>query len=296
MTDQVMKGIPGRRDQSTGRVALRAFMRNRMAVLGSMLLCGIVVCAVFAPWIAPHDPLTMKLTHMFEAPGSAGHLLGTDNFGRDILSRLIYGSRISLTVGLVVVGIAATIGSILGLLSGFYGGAVDTIVMRLVDVLYSFPFLILAIAVMAVLGPSIYNVMMVLGLVSWPLYARLVRASVLSLREAPFVEASRAIGAGSLRLMFRQIMPNCISPVLVSAAMGMATAILSTAALGFLGLGVQPPTPEWGTMLSEGKDFIRRAPYMITYPGFAIMLVVLSLNFIGDGLRDALDPRTTHQR
>lgn len=271
-------------------------MRNRMALLGSVLLCGFVVCAVFAPWIAPHDPLTMKLTHMFEAPGSPGHLLGTDNFGRDILSRLIYGSRISLTVGLVVVGIAATIGTVLGLLSGFYGGVVDTIVMRLVDVLYSFPFLILAIAVMAVLGPSIYNVMMVLGLVSWPLYARLVRASVLSLREAPFVEASRANGSGSLRLMFRHIMPNCLSPVLISAAMGMATAILSTAALGFLGLGVQPPTPEWGTMLSEGKDFIRRSPYMITYPGFAIMLVVLSLNFIGDGLRDALDPRTTHQR
>ncbi|MBC7092439.1 ABC transporter permease [Candidatus Bipolaricaulota bacterium] len=279
-----------------GLKALRVFVRNRLALLGTVMLLGFVFCASFPNVVAPHDPYDMDLANPFAPPGSPGHLLGTDNFGRDILSRLIYGSRISLTVGLVVVGIAATIGTTLGLLSGYYGGVVDILVMRLVEVFYSFPFLILAIAVMAVLGPSIYNVMLVLGLVNWPIYARLVRSRVLSLREEPFVEACRALGAGNARIMFRHLLPNCLSPVIVTAAMGMAGAILSTAALGFLGLGVQPPTPEWGTMLNEGKDFLRRTPHMITYPGVAIMLVVLSLNFIGDGLRDALDPRLTHQR
>ncbi|MGC9529206.1 MAG: nickel transporter permease [Candidatus Bipolaricaulaceae bacterium] len=287
--------MPGLGDERRSK-SLRAFLRNRLAVAGIVMLAGFVVCAVFAPWVAPYDPLEMDLAHPFQPPGTAGHLLGTDNFGRDVLSRLIFGSRISLTVGLVVVSIAATLGTVLGLLSGYYGGLVDILAMRLVEVFYSFPFLILAIAVMAVLGPSIYNVMLVLGVVSWPIYARLVRSRVLSLREEPFVEASRAVGAGNLRIMFVHVLPNCLSPVIVTAAMGMASAILATAALGFLGLGVQPPTPEWGTMLSEGKDFLRRAPFMITYPGIAIMLVVLALNFIGDGLRDAFDPRITHQR
>jgi peptide/nickel transport system permease protein len=203
---------------------------------------------------------------------------------------LIYGSRISLSVGLVVVSIASVLGTTLGLLSGYYGGIIDILIMRLVEIFYSFPFLILVVAVIAVLGPSIYNVMMVLGLVSWPIYARLVRSEVLSLRESPFIEAARAVGASNRRIMFKHILPNCLSSVIVTAAMGMAGAILSTAALGFLGLGVQPPTPEWGMMLNEGKDFLRRASFLITDPGIAIMLVVLSLNFIGDGLRDALDP------
>jgi len=254
------------------------------------MLLAFVVCATFAEFIAPANPLRMTLEKPFLTPGTDGYLLGTDNFGRDILSRLIYGSRISLTVGIVVVSIATLIGATLGVISGYYGGAADIIVMRLVEVFYSFPFLILAVAVMAVLGPSIYNVMLVLGLVNWPLYARLVRSQVLSLREEPFVEAARAIGGSNLRIMFVHILPNCMSALIVTAAMSMAGAILATAALGFLGLGVQPPTPEWGMMLNEGKDFLRRAPHMITYPGIAIMLVVLSLNFIGDGLRDALDP------
>ena len=270
--------------------ALRTFMRNKMAVFGTVMLLAFVVCAVFADYIAPHDPLVMNLRSPFQTPGSPGHLLGTDNFGRDILSRLIYGSRISLTVGLVVVAISAFLGTTLGLLSGYYGGAVDILVMRLVEIFAAFPFLILAVAVMAVLGPSIYNVMLVLGLVNWPIYARLVRSQVLTLRETPFVEAARAIGCSDARVMFRHILPNCTSSLTVTAAMSIAGAILSTAALGFLGLGVQPPAPEWGMMLNEGKDFLRRAPHMITYPGVAIMLVVLSLNFIGDGLRDALDP------
>jgi ABC-type dipeptide/oligopeptide/nickel transport system permease subunit len=270
--------------------AIRAFFRNRLAVVGLILLIGFVVCAVFAEFIAPRDPLEMTLSKPFLSPGKEGYLLGTDNFGRDILSRLIYGSRISLTVGLVVVTIATALGSLLGLLSGYYGGVVDILVMRLVEVFASFPFIILAVAVMAVLGPSIYNVMLVLGIVNWPIYARLVRSQVLTLRETPFVEAAQAIGCGNGRIMLLHILPNCTSTLIVTAAMSMASAILATAALGFLGLGVQPPTPEWGMMLNEGKDFLRRAPHMITFPGVAIMLVVLSLNFIGDGLRDALDP------
>lgn len=280
----------GRGRTSQRQRAWRTFFRNRMAVLGTVMLLGFVVCAVFAEYIAPQNPIEMSLQSPFLKPGSPGHLLGTDNFGRDILSRLIYGSRISLTVGLVVVGIAAVLGSTLGLLSGYFSGAVDIFVMRLVEVFAAFPFLILAVAVMAVLGPSIYNVMLVLGLVNWPIYARLVRSQVLTLREIPFVESARAIGGNDARIMFIHILPSCTSSLAVTAAMGMAGAILSTAALGFLGLGVQPPTPEWGMMLNEGKDFLRRAPHMITYPGVAIMLVVLSLNFIGDGLRDALDP------
>jgi ABC-type dipeptide/oligopeptide/nickel transport system permease subunit len=261
-------------------------------LIGTAILIGFVVCAVFAESVAPFDPLEMQLQSPFLRPGQDGHVLGTDNFGRDILSRLIHGSRISLTVGLVVVSIASVLGAMLGLFSGYYGGVVDMLVMRLVEIFAAFPFLILAVAVMAVLGPSIYNVMMVLGLTSWPLYARLVRSQVLTLREIPYVEAARAIGSGSVRVMLVHMLPACMSPLVVTAAMSMAGAILATAALGFLGLGVQPPTPEWGMMLNEGKDFLRRAPHMILYPGIAIMLVVLSLNFIGDGLRDAFDPRT----
>ncbi|MEM3470546.1 MAG: ABC transporter permease [Thermoproteota archaeon] len=204
---------------------------------------------------------------------------------------MIYGARISLSVGLVVVTIASFIGTSLGLVAGYIGGIADLIVMRLVEIFYSFPFLVLAVAVMAVLGPSIYNVMLVLGIVNWPIYARLIRGQVLSLREEYFIEAARAIGQSRTRIMFKHILPNCISLSLVTAAMQIAGAILATASLGFLGLGVQPPTPEWGAMINEGKAFFREAPYMITFPGVAIMLVVLSLNFIGDGLRDAIDPR-----
>jgi peptide/nickel transport system permease protein len=262
-----------------------------LALIGIAILIGFIVSAIFAEQIAPFNPLKMDLGSPFLKPGEKGHILGTDNFGRDILSRLIYGSRISLTVGLVVVSIASVIGAALGLFAGYYGGAVDILVMRLVEIFVSFPFLILAVAVMAILGPSIYNVMMVLGFTSWPLYARLVRSRVLNLRETDYVEAARAIGCSNTRIMLVHLLPACMSPLVVVAAMSMAGAILSTAALGFLGLGVQPPTPEWGMMLNEGKDFLRRAPHMILYPGIAIMLIVLSLNFIGDGMRDALDPK-----
>ena len=274
-----------------GNRAVRAFVKNPLALVGALLILLFVVVALAAPWVAPFDPLELDLLSQFEPPGSGGHLLGTDNFGRDILSRLIYGSRISLFVGIIVVSIAAVLGTALGLLAGYFGGWVDSLVMRAVEIFYAFPFLILVIAVIAVFGPSILNVMWVLGLVSWPIYARLIRAQVLSLRESEYVEAARASGSGSARIMFRHILPNALTPILVTATFGIPEAILASAALGFLGLGVQPPTPEWGAMVSEGKDFIRLAPTLIMWPGLAIMLVVMSFNFVGDALRDATDPR-----
>lgn len=280
-------------DRKVKNRALRKFIRNPLAVVGALFIVGLVLAAVFAPWVAPFDPLTMALGDAYQAPGNSGHLLGTDNFGRDMLSRLIHGSRISLLIGIVVVSIASVIGTVLGVIAGFYGGVVDNLIMRLVEIFYAFPFLILAIAVIALFGPSIFNVMWVLGLVSWPVYARVVRAQVLSLREADYVEAARAAGMGDWRIMFKHILPNSLTPVIVMATFGIPEAILASAALGFLGLGVQPPTPEWGVMISEGKDLIRRAPYLITWPGVAIMIVVMSFNFVGDGLRDALDPKHT---
>lgn len=274
-----------------GRRVLASFVRNRLAVAGVIVLLVVMVSALLAPLVSPYDPLRMDLVNPYAPPGSPGHLLGTDNFGRDILSRLIHGSRISLLIGVVVVSIAATFGTVLGLLAGYLGGWVDEVVMRAVEIFYAFPFLVLAIAVIAVFGPSIFNVMWVLGLVSWPLYARLVRAQVLALHDVEYVEAARASGMGRSRVMFKHVLPNVLTPVIVTATFGIPQAILASAALGFLGLGVQPPTPEWGVMIAEGKDFIRRAPNLITWPGLAIMTVVLGFNFVGDGLRDALDPR-----
>lgn len=288
---EIERPISRGRSRTSDHRVFRAFVRNRLAVIGLVVLVVLVSAAVLAPWIAPYPPLQMNLVNAYAPPGSAGHLLGTDNFGRDILSRLIHGSRISLFIGIVVVSIAASIGTVLGLLAGYLGGWVDNLIMRAVEIFYAFPFLVLAIAVIAVFGPSIVNVMWVLGLVSWPLYARLVRAQVLALRDVEYIEAARAAGMSRWRVMFRHVLPNSLTPIIVAATFGIPEAILASAALGFLGMGVQPPTPEWGVMISEGKDFIRRAPYLITWPGIAIVIVVLGFNFLGDGLRDALDPR-----
>jgi len=273
------------------RQTIKSFARNRLAVAGSIMIGLFSLAAIFAPHVAPHDPYALDLTHTLASPGAANHLLGTDNFGRDILSRLIYGSRISLAIGIIVVSIAVLIGTLLGLVSGYFGGWADLILMRLVEIFYAFPFLVLVIAVVGVLGPSTFNVIWVLALVSWPLYARLVRAEVLKLREEQFAEAARALGAGNIRIMTRHILPNSLTPVVVTATFGIPQAILASAALGFLGLGVQPPAPEWGTMISAGKDFILQAPWLVTSAGIFIMAAVMSFNFVGDGLRDALDPR-----
>lgn len=269
----------------------KRFRRNRFAVLGLVIVLVMFVGAALAPLVAPFDPLEMQLDKPFLPPGSPGHLLGTDNFGRDILSRVLYGGRLSLSVGLVVVGISVTIGLILGIVAGFFGGWVDHAVMWVTDLFFAFPFFILAIGVIAALGPGIQNVMMVLGIVGWPGYARLARSKVLSLREEPYIEAARAAGARSLRIMLRHILPNSVAPVIVMATLEMAGAILAAAGLSFLGMGVQPPTPEWGAMLNEARTYMRMAPHLVVIPGLAIMISVLGLNFVGDGLRDALDPR-----
>ncbi|HHY61690.1 MAG: ABC transporter permease [Bacillota bacterium] len=274
---------------------VQVFFRHKLGVLGLVMLVAFVAIAIFAPVVAPCDPYEMDLANPFLPPGSPGHILGTDNFGRDMLSRLIYGSRISLLIGIVVVSISSVLGSLLGMVAGYYGGWVDALVMRLVEVFYSFPFLILVIAVMAILGPSIFNVMWVLGVVSWPLYARLVRAQVMALKSEDFIKAASALGCSDARIMFRHILPNVLTPVIVSATLGIPSAILSSASLGFLGFGVQPPTPEWGAMVSEAKDFMLINSNMIIWPGLCIFLVVLSFNFVGDALRDALDPRLAKQ-
>jgi len=274
---------------------IRSFARHKLGVFGVVLLLAFVLTAAFAPVLIKNDPYTMRLEDPFLPPGSPGHILGTDNFGRDMLSRLVYGARVSLLIGIVVVSVAAVLGTVLGLMAGYYGGWVDFTIMRMVEVFYSFPFLILVIGVMAILGPSIFNVMLVLGVVSWPLYARLVRAQVMALKSEDFVKAASALGCSDARIMFRHILPNVLTPVIVSATLGIPGAILSSASLGFLGFGVQPPTPEWGAMVSEAKDFILLNSNMIIWPGMCIFLVVLSFNFVGDALRDALDPRLAKQ-
>jgi len=266
------------------------FCRNRGAVISAFVLASMGIVALLAPWLAPYDPIMDMDTPLLNI-GSKGHLLGTDDYGRDILSRLLYGARISLLVGFIVVAVSGSIGTILGIIAGFYGGWVDSIIMRVVDILFGFPFFILALVLMAILGPSLTNAMLALILVGWIQYARVARSKVLSIKEEDYTEASRAIGASSLRIMLRHILPNSLAPIIVQATLGVGGAILTVASLSFLGMGAQPPTPEWGAMLSEGKQYLRQAPHLTVVPGIAIALVVLFLNLIGDGLRDALDPK-----
>ncbi len=265
--------------------------RNYFAVAGIIILVLEILVAIAAPWLAPHDPYKMDFAEKLLPANTPGHILGTDDFGRDVLSRLIYGSRISLTVGLIVVGIAGGIGVTLGAISGYYGGLVDQIIMRLVDVVLAFPFLVLAIAVVAIVGPSLTNMMIVLGCVSWVGYARLVRGQVLSLREQDYISAAHVIGVPDWLIIARHILPNCLGVVIVQATFGVAGSILAASALSFLGMGAQPPTAEWGAMLSASKKYLRDYPMMSFVPGMAIMITVLAINFVGDALRDALDPR-----
>ncbi|MFO7942588.1 MAG: ABC transporter permease [Bacillota bacterium] len=269
----------------------RRFRRNKLALVGLVIVGIVAFLAVFAPVVAPHDPTTPYEDKVMLSPGSEGFILGTDPIGRDLLSRIIYGSRVSLQVGVIAVGIGVVIGVSLGLIAGYYGGIWDTLIMRLVDIFRGFPVILLAIAIMAVLGPSLYNVMIALGAVGWTTYARLVRGDSLSIREKEFVEAGRAIGLRDHQLLIHYFLPNLLAPIIVVATFGMATAILAEASLSFLGLGIQPPTPSWGSILADGRSFIRRAPHISIFPGLAIMFTILGFNFLGDGLRDALDPK-----
>ena len=266
--------------------------RNKMAVLGLIILIILVLLAVFADVIANYDNVVIKqnLAHRLQGP-SAAHWLGTDEFGRDIFARLVHGTRVSLQVGIVAVGISIVIGGILGAVAGYYGGKLDNTIMRIMDIFLAVPSILLAIAIVSALGPSIINLMLAISISSVPSYARIVRASVLSIRDQEFIEAAKAIGASNTRIIFRHIIPNSLAPVIVQATLGVASAILSTAGLSFIGLGIQPPAPEWGSMLSGGRQYLRYAWWVTTFPGVAIMITILSLNLLGDGLRDALDPR-----
>ena len=267
-----------------------AWRRSPLTVAGLVLIAILAMIAVSAPLIAPADPLKQVLSNRLNPP-SAENWLGTDQLGRDILSRMIYGARISLLIGIVVVGLAAGVGTFVGLVAGYAGGWLDEGLMRLTDMFFAFPALILAMAISSALGPSLTNAMIAIAVVSWPVYARLVRAQVLSLREREFVEAARSLGAPAERIVWGHILPNTLAPLLVQASFDMGGAILSAAGLSFIGFGTQPPTAEWGVMISDGRNYIATHSWLSLFPGMAILLTVAAFNLIGDGLRDALDPR-----
>lgn len=272
------------------------FSENRGAVAGFAVVLAVVLTAVFADFIAPHSPVEQFRDHLLQPPawqdgGSWVFPLGTDAVGRDMLSRLIHGSQYSLLIGCIVVVLSLTFGVLLGLVAGFSGRAVETAIMRVMDVILSFPSLLLALVLVAILGPSLGNAMIAVAVVILPHFVRLTRASVLAERSRDYVTASRVAGAGTARLMFSTVLPNCMAPLIVQATLSFSTAILDAAALGFLGMGAQPPTPEWGTLLADSRDLILRAWWVVTFPGLMILLTVLSINLMGDGLRDALDPR-----
>ena len=270
----------------------RQLRRNRPALVGMAVLSVFALSGLLASWLAPYDPHRSDLEGSLAAP-SAGHWLGTDELGRDILSRIIHGARVSMVIGTISVSIGVAVGVPVGLFAGYFGGRVDLLSQRVIDVLLGFPSIILAIVLVTVLGVGLVNVMIAVGIVSVPTYARLIRGQVLSLKAREFVEAARALGAGTARVVFRHVFPNTISVLIVQTTLQVASAILSAAALGFLGLGVQQPTAEWGAMLSTARQYIQLAPHTLIFPGLAIMLTVLGFNLLGDGLRDALDPRMT---
>ena len=262
---------------------------NKVASLWIVILAAIWLIALFAPLVATHEPLKQSADLL--QPPSTSHWMGTDEFGRDLFSRIVYGGRISLSVGIIAVTIAVLVGSTLGLLSGYVGGLIDTVIMRFIDGLMAFPSIILAILIMAMLGPSLVNLMIAVGISAVPWYARTVRGSTLQVKQTQYVESSLAVGAGTFRIMRRHVLPNVAAPIIVLGTLGMATSILAIAGLSFLGLGARPPSPEWGAMLSSARTYMGRAGWYATFPGLAIMISVLAMNIIGDALRDILDPR-----
>ena len=269
---------------------IRAFMKNKLAVAGAVLLLTMIVLAALSPIIAPYGFDEQNYEIARQTP-SLQHLAGTDELGRDIFSRILYGGRVSLTIGIISVGIGLIFGGSLGVIAAYYGGVIETVIMRVIDVLMAIPSIILSISICAALGSGIVNTMIAVGISSIPTYARVFRSSVISEKSKEYIEAARAVGAGNARIILKHILPNSIAPVIVQASLGVAQAITTAASLSFIGLGIQPPNPEWGALLSSGRQYIRDFPHMVVYPGIAIMLTVLALNLIGDGLRDALDPR-----
>ncbi|MBC8254412.1 MAG: ABC transporter permease [Ardenticatenia bacterium] len=286
---------------------LRNLVHRRSAIVGMAILTGLVLIAIFAPVIATHDPeqvligiedvkrRTPPCIHLLGCPPeNPQHLLGVDGNVRDFFSRLVFGSRLSLQIGLTTVTFAVIVGTLMGSVAGYMGGWVDNVLMRTLDVILAFPYLLLAIAIVSVLGPGLINALLAIGIVTIPVYGRVVRSSVLSIKQMDFVMADRSIGVPSMRILFRRILPNALTPLIVQATLGIAVAILDAAALSFLGLGAQPPTPEWGLMLGEERNQVFSAPFLVFFPGIAIMITVLGFNLLGDGLRDALDPRLRH--
>ena len=272
------------------------FSRNKGAVIGFAVFLLVLLMAILAGVIAPHDPNLpyanmQRLPPAWSAGGNASFPLGTDANGRDMLSRLIFGTRFSLFIGLVVASLSAIAGVLIGLVAGYARGRVDTFIMRVMDIILAFPSLLLALVLVALLGPGLLNAMIAISIVNQPHFVRLTRASVLAEREKEYVIASRVAGAGTFRLMFKTILPNCLGPLIVQATLAFSAAILDAAALGFLGMGAQPPTPEWGTMLADAREFFQSSPSLVTFPGLAILITVLAINLMGDGLRDALDPK-----
>jgi peptide/nickel transport system permease protein len=280
---------------SAAQGSLRRLLRLKWGLAAAAVMLLIVACTTFAPWVAPHGPLTVNIRHRLAPPawmegGTAQHPLGTDQVGRDLLSRVIYGGRVSLVVGVAAVLISASIGVLMGLGAGYFGGRVDWTIMTLVNVMLTFPFVLLALAVIAVLGPSLVNMIIVLGVADWPLYTRVIRAETLALREREFITAGRALGMSHLRLMFGQIFPNLVSVTVVIATLQVARVIILESFLSFLGLGVQPPTPAWGNMLGEGRIYMLNSWWIAAFPGLAIFATTLAINLMGNGLRDWLDP------
>lgn len=303
-TTTLVPSVPSRSSQSTWQQAGRAFLRQRSAVIGLAIIIALVLVALFAPLIAPYDPIKVLIgvedvqkrqapcIHLLGCPSDQPqHIMGIDGNVRDTFSRIVFGARVSLYVGFVTIGLAIVIGVLLGAVAGYAGGLTDTLIMRVLDVVLAFPSLLLAIAIVSALGPQLINAMLAIATVSIPAYARVVRASILSAREEEYVFAARTVGVRPINILFRHIMPNALSPLIVQATLGIGTAILETSALSFLGLGAQPPTPEWGAMLSAERNQVFSAPHLVIFPGLAIMLTVLGFNLLGDGLRDALDPR-----
>ena len=295
------------RSVSLWQITWRRLFRRKSAVVGMVILGVLIFIALTAQWIAPYDPIQVLLgkeavkarqdpcIHLFGCPATEPqHIMGIDGNVRDEFSRLLYGARLSLMIGFTTVTFAIIIGTVLGALAGYFGGWADNLIMRVMDVLLAFPSLLLAIAIVTVLGPGLQNALLAIGIVSIPAYARVVRASVLSVREMEYVSATRALGGDTIQILFRRILPNALTPLIVQGTLGIATAILDAAALSFLGLGAQPPTPEWGSMLGAERNQVFTAPHLVFFPGIAIALTVLSFNLLGDGLRDALDPRLAH--
>ncbi len=270
----------------------RRLKKNRMAMIGLTVVVFLVLISIFADVLFDYDTVVIKQNTQIRLQGpSAEHWLGTDEFGRDILARLVHGSRVSLSVGVVAVSISLVLGGSLGAAAGFYGGTIDNVIMRFMDILLAVPSLLLSITIVSALGPSIINLMLAIAISSLPGYARIVRASVLTVKDQEFVEAAKCIGANNFEIILSHIIPNCMAPIIVQVSLKVASAILSTSGLSFLGLGVKAPTPEWGAMLSGGRAYLRNAPHLTNFPGIAIIITILSLNLLGDGLRDALDPK-----